>query len=111
MLFDTLLECYNGEAADLLQLEAEITTNAIQNPLLWVPTIAFDRVFDESLSRRAETDLRAVICDQIDNEAPVCRRATNEVNIVIIILQIELRYQIPLIFVVANSSPLGLIMP
>ena len=54
-------------------LEAEQQTNSIQDPLEWVPTTAINWVYDRELSVRAETDFPSVICEQLNNEPPLCR--------------------------------------
>ena len=72
--FDLITSCYHSRLGDQLQLQAETRTNRIQDPLEWVPTIAFNGYFDYELSTRAETDLPTVICEQINYEAPICGR-------------------------------------
>ena len=72
--FNLITDCYNSYLGENLQLQAEARTNNIQNPLEWVPTTAFNDVFDRELSRRAEQDLSTVICEQINYDAPICGR-------------------------------------
>lgn len=37
-------ECYGGVLGQVLQLQAEVMTNMIQNPLDWVPTVTYNWV-------------------------------------------------------------------
>lgn len=77
--FEDLVYCYNSLNGDIYQLNAEIATNAVQNPLAWVPTTAVDGVFDAEISRRAEYYLDEVICELIDYRASICMEKRDRV--------------------------------
>lgn len=70
--FSEITTCYNSNWGQQLQLTAERMTNAVQNPLRWVPTTTFNMIFNSDRSVRSETDLARVICEQIDGQASVC---------------------------------------
>lgn len=42
--FEYVTSCFNTVLGDLLQRNAERLTNAVQQPLAWVPTTTYDGV-------------------------------------------------------------------
>lgn len=96
MPFSTLTECYNSEYGEWIQLQAEILTNRIQNPLAWVPTTTYHwvsrseggereicylivlwivfvlQIFKQDLTSRSEFGLKEVVCEKLNNSAPIC---------------------------------------
>lgn len=65
---------------DFRQVQAERDTNHIQDPLQWVPTTAIYWYFNQEVSTRAEFDLESVICEAIDNAAPICNRRVSTIH-------------------------------
>lgn len=71
--FSVITECYNSGLGEELQLQAEVTTNNLRNPLPWVPTVAYNWVYEHTLNERSEYSLQAVICEQLNAIPEFCQ--------------------------------------
>lgn len=56
-----------------MKLDAERRTHRVTYPYPdFVPTIVYNGVFDQELQNRSLVEFAAVICEQIDDAAPIC---------------------------------------
>lgn len=69
--FSAITECVNGPLSTQLLLQAEEITEVLN--LTWVPTVTYNWEFDQGLTDRSEFDLQTVVCEQINNAAPICQ--------------------------------------
>ncbi|KAJ6635184.1 GILT-like protein 1 [Pseudolycoriella hygida] len=66
-------QCVSGGLGQQLQYGAEKATHEIAYPYpRFVPTIVYNRRFDQKLQNRSLYDFVGVVCELIRNEAPVC---------------------------------------
>jgi len=73
--FGVVSQCFNGVLGKQLQMGAEKATHEIAYPYpSFVPTIVYNRRFEQSLQNRSLNDFTGVVCELIRNQAPVCRR-------------------------------------
>ncbi|XP_037049798.1 GILT-like protein 1 [Bradysia coprophila] len=73
--FGFVSQCVNGGLGQQLQYGAEKATHEIAYPYpRFVPTIVYNRRFDQKLQNRSLSDFVGVVCELIRNQAPVCSR-------------------------------------
>jgi len=66
--------CVDGGLGTLLQIEAERVTHKHRKPYPeYVPTVVFNKTFDQDLHSRATADFFGLMCDLIDHAAPSCQ--------------------------------------
>lgn len=66
-------DCFYGGLGTMLQIEAERQTHTVAKPYpSFVPTIVYDRKFDQALQTKSLSDFKGVVCGLIGNAAPTC---------------------------------------
>jgi len=72
--YGQVAQCFNDGLGTRLQLGAEKATHEIAFPYpKFVPTIVYNKRFDQYLQNRSLNDFTGVVCELIRNQAPVCR--------------------------------------
>lgn len=69
--FSAITECVDGPLSTQLLLQAEEITEVLN--ITWVPTVVYNWEFDQGLTDRSEYDFQNVICEQLNNTAPICQ--------------------------------------
>ncbi|XP_037040681.1 GILT-like protein 1 [Bradysia coprophila] len=71
--WDEVTHCINNGFARQLKLDAERRTHRVAYPYPdFVPTIVYNGEFDQELQDRSLVEFAKVICEQIDDVAPIC---------------------------------------